>query len=236
MSNPSHQARPRLENLEDRLALSSTRFISTLYERVLHRPGSAAEVQSWDRALNNGVAPAQVALSFLNCAERRGHEVDELYTRILNRGPDAGGRAGFVQALQNGASTRDVVRAMILSAEYRAAHGTDDSFVRGLYEDILRRGADDTGLEHWKAEVHRSGDHAQVVDAFFTSREHYQQVAGGMYTELLHRSGTLPEKDGWASALIANGGQIDPVAHAFLRSHEFEIECEYEIEHSGGHS
>lgn len=234
MSHHTHPVRLGLESLEDRLALDATTFVQTLYDRVLHRAGGAAEVSGWVAAVNRGADPLQVEQAFLNSLERRGHQVDDLYQGILHRSADAGGRDAWARALQAGLTIGDAATAFLTSAEYRNSHASDDSFVRGLYQDVLHRAADDSGLAGWKGYLAAGGSRALATAAIFGSREHYQQLVAGTYTEFLHRGGTAPEHDAWATVLMQNGGRLDVTDRSILGSHEFEVEVEFEF-HGGGH-
>jgi hypothetical protein len=67
---------------------SDTSYISALYEDVLGRPGSDAEIASWDAQLAGGMTRSQAAAIFVGGHESCTLLVDGDYASYLHRGLD----------------------------------------------------------------------------------------------------------------------------------------------------
>jgi hypothetical protein len=92
------------------------RYVKALYQLLLGRPGSAAEVTGWVNALPQLGRPG-VALGFLASAEYRTVLFTGYYESRLHRPPDAGGLAGWVNSALDTSSVRTGLEA---SPEYFA--------------------------------------------------------------------------------------------------------------------
>lgn len=95
---------------------SNAGFVSALYQEILGRNGSSAEVQSWVNALQRETR-SQVAMGFLTSTEYRTDLVDSYYTEFLGRPADPAGQTAWVEALASGMSDTSVLAAMLGSAE-----------------------------------------------------------------------------------------------------------------------
>lgn len=97
-----------------------TNWLTSLYQNVLDRTPSGAELASWRQVLGNGVSNAQVATAFVTSAEAHSLDVTSAYVQILGRNPDPAGLASWVGAMNQGL-TPSLVRAYFAaSSEYAA--------------------------------------------------------------------------------------------------------------------
>jgi len=106
-----------------------TSYIETLYQDLLGRTPSQAELNSWLSVFNaglvrNGTSPNgqatvryQIALDFLTSSEYEGDLVNSYYSNYLYRPADLGGLNEFVGDLQAGISDQTVLAAIFGSAE-----------------------------------------------------------------------------------------------------------------------
>lgn len=128
----------------------ATNWLQGLYNVVLGRIGSDAEIQSW---LNSGVGQSpnpKVALDFINSNEAMTNFVTGLYGALLHRDPDSGGLAFWKGQLAKGASYASIIGAFVASPEYQALHGnTVGGFLVGAYQNILNRAPDLAGFVGW---------------------------------------------------------------------------------------
>ncbi|OOB24484.1 hypothetical protein A8F67_01240, partial [Burkholderia cenocepacia] len=78
-------------------------------------------------------------------------EVYRLYEATLNRGPDPEGLAGWVNQLNVGTSLQTVADGFVGSVEFQQVYGnlSNTDFVTLLYNNVLHRGPDPTGLSGW---------------------------------------------------------------------------------------
>ena len=99
-----------------------------------------------------------------------------LYQNVLRRPPDAG-KQNWVNELNAGIKTRgQVARLFVESDEFVNFTVPRDTFVILEYIGFLRRAADDTGFNNWRALLSRGYSDADLIQAFFTSEEYLTRV------------------------------------------------------------
>jgi uncharacterized repeat protein (TIGR01451 family) len=81
---------------------SDAAFIAGLYQDVLGRTGSAAELQPWVQGLSQGLSRAQAIAYIMGSAEALGRLLATDYADFLGRAPDPTGAQGFLNALLAG--------------------------------------------------------------------------------------------------------------------------------------
>jgi hypothetical protein len=78
------------------------------------------------------------------------------YRHFLGRDPDPAGLTGWTTHLQNGASPNWVLSNILGSDEYFSRVGnTANSFVRGLFEDVLGRKPTQREFRTWRRKLER---------------------------------------------------------------------------------
>jgi hypothetical protein len=93
-------------------------FVRSLYERLLFRGASDAEVTSWGNALNAGASRADVVREFLHSQEASQGAVDAVFA-YLRREADPAGQAFFASQLeQPDGKAIDAMVAVLASNEY----------------------------------------------------------------------------------------------------------------------
>jgi hypothetical protein len=93
-------------------------WVQALYQDVLLRTPSPAEVNGWAGALQNGLSPLQVAQAFTTSPEHAAQEVNLAYLEFLGRSPEATATAVWGNALQHGLTDEDLVATLVSSAEF----------------------------------------------------------------------------------------------------------------------
>jgi hypothetical protein len=110
---------------------SNASFVASLYQNVLGRSVSPAEMQGWVNALNGGASRGQVAMGFLTSPEYRAELVNAggwvpyvpttnwggYYHEFLLRPADPTSLSGWVNALASGLSDQAVLAAIFGSPE-----------------------------------------------------------------------------------------------------------------------
>jgi hypothetical protein len=97
----------------------NTGYVVALYNTILQRNPSGAELSSWTAALQNGVSRDSVALAFMDSAEAYQLMLNCDYTNILHRSPDpAGEQAWLSQLLSGSVSPATVSEAFLASDEF----------------------------------------------------------------------------------------------------------------------
>lgn len=96
----------------------------------------------------------------------------------LNRTADQAGLGYWINALDQGVAVNTVAQAFIGSSEFVANHGANQSagaFVSTLYDTILNRSADASGLNFWTQSLQVNdtlANRASVLEGFIFSAEH----------------------------------------------------------------
>ncbi len=172
-------------------------------------------------------------------------QIYRVYLATLGRVPDAEGHLGWVNRLQSGAlSLADVVSGFVESTEFQARYGSasDPEFVSLLYQNVLDRTPDPTGLQSWlNALGNQEMSREQVVLGFsesteFQNRTHLASLnynAAGyeqrwaddvyrLYQATLDRAPDLVGLQNWCAELL-NGTRFDDVIRGFVNSREFQL-------------
>jgi hypothetical protein len=188
-------------------------YVASLYSSVLNRAPDPAGLQAWVQALDAGtVSYAQVAAGFWGSVEHWGLVVDELYLTLLHRAADPSGRAAWTNALLMGAVSEAQASVLfVTSPEYTGSHLNNQSYVIGLYNDVLGRNRAITSAEValWQGQLDsRALSRAAVASLFVNSEEDILKGIAADYLTLLGRSASPAELQVWWQAIAA--GQVDP--------------------------
>jgi len=114
-------------------------------------------------------------------------QVDQFYQEFLHRASDPAGRAYWINLFLSGAGEADVAAGFLATGEYQALHQSDAAFVAGLYQDVLGRTSDATGLAFWQNALRNGASRADVALALLTSAESSQRVLDRFYAQFLGR-------------------------------------------------
>jgi hypothetical protein len=147
------------------------------------------------------------------------------YGLLLERIPDSSSSdSGFPTwaiALNSGASPVDVVLGIQGSTEYLMGQ------VDALYRRYLNRAPDAAGAQQWLRMLQQGGTLEAAAAGFVSSPEYFQFQGGtnkgyvlGLYRDVLGRTASPDELNGWVGLLEAGGSRQD-VAQGFLTSTEY---------------
>jgi hypothetical protein len=92
-------------------------FVTGLYQEVLERTPSNAEIAGWEVALDDGASRLQVATAFLTSQEYRTDLIEADYMTFLLRSADSGGLTAWLNALNAGATDQEVLAQIFGSPE-----------------------------------------------------------------------------------------------------------------------
>ncbi len=196
-------------------------FVEALYHDVLGRAADAVGLAAWMGMLQEGMTRGQVSAAFWASPEHRSLEVASWYRAYLQRDGSAIEVADWVTVMDSGATEEDVEAAFLTSPEYTAAHADNASFVPALYQEMLGRAADPTGLAAWEGMLGSAVSRATVARDFVGSQEVWMRALDGFYTDYLHRGAGQSEAAFWLSTLDGGGSGLGAVAVAILSSDEY---------------
>lgn len=95
-------------------------WIAGLYQSVLGRGASSAEIQWWAQRLAAGASRLDVARGFLYSTEHLTAVVDGYYVDLLGRHIDPTGKATWVRLIQQGYRDEQIIAGILASEEYAA--------------------------------------------------------------------------------------------------------------------
>lgn len=177
-------------------------FITASYRLFWGTDPSFEAFSHWLIMFDSG-EPYSVLPEFLANEEPwLGVTVDGLYQQALDRYPDTGGRAYRIDRLKAGVLVNALGSQIYGSNEfYERAGATPEGFVTSLYDRILFRAPDSSGLNHW-VDILNSSSRGAVAAAFFASPESRADRVNFLYHSLLGRT---PEPSGlnyWMNRLL----------------------------------
>ncbi|HVX13124.1 MAG TPA: DUF4214 domain-containing protein [Pirellulales bacterium] len=170
-------------------------WITNLYEQILGRGPSATELANWVNQVQSGTfTPAQVAQIFVTSNEYRADQINQLYEEYLGRAADASGTAWWTSVWNANGGPEEVQAGIIGSAEFYANAGKqypslspDAAWVTALYQHLLNRDVDPSGLAYWVNYI-QTNSRQSVVLGFVTSDEYRLDLINDWFQTYLGRS------------------------------------------------
>jgi hypothetical protein len=191
------------------------------YQQDLGRSPTPAEVQSWVDAFESGRTNEDVVAGFVGSGEyffeHFGNASDwfaSVYQTLFAQAANVAGNApSYLPALAG---------TLTHSAEYYSG------VVTAAYQRYLGRGPDAAGLAGWVMQMQQGLSDEHLEASFIGSAEYINSHGGagagwvkGMYHDLLGRTPSQAEIDGWIKAL-ADGESTTDIAFGFAASAERE--------------
>ncbi len=206
---------PKLEALECREVLSANMpelttnqlLVTGIYREMLLRDPDPTGLDYFSSQMNSGWKTQKVADAIYGSPEFRQNQVTAWYQSFLGRKPDTAGLANWTKLLANGTSEERVIAAITASDEYYSTQGgTPDTFIRGLYLEILGRNPNNNDYETWVAKTVQGTPRIAITSGFTLSSEFIDQRVWRMYDKILARHVGLDEIGSWNMAWNASGG------------------------------
>lgn len=104
-----------------------------------------------------------------------------LYKAAFDRTPDKEGLSFWIAALDKGASIDSVAQAFVVSSEFKTLNGQNPSnlsFASSLYQHVLGRLPDQSGLDFWVNQLNNGLSKSQVLYNFSESTENKIALTG----------------------------------------------------------
>jgi hypothetical protein len=101
------------------------------------------------------------------------------------------------------------------------AAGANVQVVEALYDRVLRRAADQSGLAAWIQLLQSGGSPTQVAKGIWESAEHRGLEVDAMYDALLHRLADVAGRSFWVNVLLSGAMDEQQVEAAILTSPEY---------------
>ncbi len=195
-----------LEVLESRLNPAASlpanyHVVENLYNGLMNRVSDLPGKAYWVRQLDLGASVAVVAREMQDSTEYRRQTVESYYQAFLDRPSDAPGLKAFVSAARS-ASEEDLIARFVSSQEYSGGPATTpQNYVDTLYQTLLYRQGDETGINSQIAALARGASRYDVAFAMVRSLEFYTGQVVAAYKSTLGRTPSPWESSGWAASL-----------------------------------
>jgi glucose/arabinose dehydrogenase len=225
-----------VERIADTAALTQAeRFVQSVYQDVLQRFGTQAEIDGWANQLS-GSSTSAIASAIISSHEAHLRLVDGMYFSLLGRIANGTEETGWVNELDQGMTQEQVAAQLLGSQEFAARANAlektadaNSNYVRALYDVLLRRSGNSGEVQGWVNQLSSLGN-AGVAVGFLGSFEYRADTVGSFYgsdtparltfvPDLLKR--TMPpssaEVQGWANSSLG----LDAIEAAFAGSQEY---------------
>ncbi|HEV8060173.1 MAG TPA: DUF4214 domain-containing protein [Gemmataceae bacterium] len=164
---------------------------------------------------------AAVAVQLTTSAKSFQRFITNAYNLYLKRVPEAGGLAFWTTQMQNGTTDEQLEANFLGSTEYIQDHGGAGSgWVTGMYEDLLGRAPDASGLSYWTTALMNGANPEAVAYSFAASEERAALRIGADYEIFLGRPLDAAGQTFWVQQLL-NGARNEDVVAAFVASKEY---------------
>ncbi|HEV3082802.1 MAG TPA: DUF4214 domain-containing protein, partial [Gemmataceae bacterium] len=189
-------------------------WITGMYQNLLGRTPSPAEVNTWLQALAHGESTTAIAYGFAASPEREGQIVSADYQQYLGRTPTAAEVSSWVTVFENGSDTNEnVVGGFAGSTEYFHNHFRNAAdWFAAAYQAIL-------GLPASQAGAVPSFLPA-VANTLTHSTEYYTGIVTAAYQRYLGRSPDSAGLSSWVGQM-QQGLSDEHLESAFIGSKEF---------------
>ena len=163
----------------------------------------------------------QVAASLTHSTEYDSTLIASAYEHFLARSVDTDGLNYWTTQMQLGTTDEQLDASLLASSEYATLHGgTNVSWVLGIYQDLLGRSPDETGLAYWLGQLDAGVSRYQVALDIASSAEHEAIVVTNDYQTFLGRTASPGEIAYWVNA-FEQGAQNEDVIAGFIGSAEY---------------
>ena len=154
-----------------------------LYYAYFQRPPDYDGLLHWTGVARSGRTVAQISEEFVQSSEFQAtygslsdaEYVEQVYRIVLGRGSDPAGAAHWESELRRGATRGALMVAFSDSAEYRNATA-GRVLATMLYVGILRRSADEAGLDYWASVLSGGTPYRDAIAGFLDSPEYDRRI------------------------------------------------------------
>ena len=128
-------------------------------------------------------------LAFDTGAGENAGVVFRTYQAAYNRAPDEPGIGVWITAADRGMSFDEIAAGFLKSSEFEAAYGanpTSETYVSKLYENILGRAGEQSGIDFWQSKLAEGATQATVLYTFAESSENIDRTAASVANGVIY--------------------------------------------------
>lgn len=200
-------------------------WLKCIYLDLLNRQPDQQGFNDWLNAINSGSTVFLVLDGFLRSQEYCTNVANSLYNQLLDRQSDPGGLINWRDFLANGNSIQNAIVGFCDSQEYKIKHPIPNQFVESLYNKLLGRPSDPSGLQGWVNVINTGTSTADVIRGFLRSKEYALQRINELYQKFLERqpnTGLLTVTNFWIIEL-QHDVSIQEIMKAILTSTDYLV-------------
>lgn len=175
---------------------SNETYVKKLYQALLCRDASGAEIAEWTEKLKTGVSRRYVLVHMTKSAEftkicngcriKKGNiqvtenrdknyeitaYVNRCYQNILGRSADVSGLNTWTGKIHSGYGGAEIIKDLVTSVEFKNKRKSDSEFIDILYKSMLGRTADASGKNNWMSCLSKGVSYVYIINGFAESRE-----------------------------------------------------------------
>ena len=198
--------------------LDSSDYVQLVFQGFLRRNADSGALGAFGGALDAGtLTHGGLVDTLLSSAEFSQYvgPVSRLYLSAFRRVPDAPGLDNWVNYMRAGNTLESVADAFVASPEFQLSYGglDDTQYVTLLYQNVLGRAPDPTGLQNWLNLLGSGSTRGQVLIGFSESQEAIALFAPTVRTFLhyfafLNAAPTQSDLDYWKNYLTTLDDQM----------------------------
>jgi hypothetical protein len=196
-------------------------FVDQVYQDMLERAADPLALGFWSGLLGRS-SPAQVVLAIGRSAEYLTKQVQEQYGEFLLRDGDSAGVNFWATFLARGGSVEQLKAAFLGSDEYFVSQGggTTTGFLQALYDAVLNRALDASGMLTWSNALAKGVRRDLVAWVVLTSQESRVNEMQGLFLRYLSRDAD-PAGLNYFVNLMGAGIRYELVRAAIMASLEY---------------
>jgi hypothetical protein len=179
------------------------RYVDAAYLTFLGRPADPSGQQYWANVISSGQPRTVFTGTLARSDEWINRSLDIMYRNVFGRPGDTEGMRYWADRVRAGLRLTDVGALLYGSPEYfQRSGGTNDSFVRALYDALLDRSADQGGVDYWTGLLRAGRSRTEIASGFYGSIESRSGRVTQLYVSVLSRG---PDPAGlafWADRLL----------------------------------
>lgn len=193
------------------------RAISTIYQDVLGRSADVSGLRTYsDRVLRNSWSYDRVRQDLVRSPEMRS-AINGLYVEIFRRNADSEGLNTYLREIQNGRSLDWVRQQLANSGDGRG--GDVEATISRIYQDVLGRNADASGLRTYSDRVTRNSWSYDRVRQELARSPEVRSAINQLYVQVLRRNADAGGMNTFLRE-VQNGKSLEWVRQELVRSDE----------------
>lgn len=196
-------------------------YVSAVYRDLLHRPADVASLAYWTSRIEQGQPITRFATEIAHSHEFYSTLIADDYRAILGRNVDDTGLNYWLGFLDAGMSDAQFEAELSATDEFfQRAGGTDETFIQGLYQNMLGRSVDVDAQHFWLEQMQAGASRAEISRDLAFSPERREQRVAQDYADVLHQA---PDPQGlvYWSRQLAGGLSNEDLSAAFASSHVY---------------